>query len=86
MIKVCGLPRLHGSLVMDATAAAAAKAALVKLGRPATLHELADITGYKYGTIRSALARVDSVQRTSRGARSERGLLAVRDPANTNDI
>ena len=81
LIDVCGLPRLHGTLAMDATAAAAAKAALMKLGRPATLHELADITGHRYGTINSALSRVGSVQRITRGARTERGLLAVRDPA-----
>ena len=80
LIEVCGLPRLHGTLAMDATAAAAAKAALVELDRPATLHELADITGHRYGTINSALARVGSVQRISRGARTQRGLLAVCDP------
>ena len=80
LIEVCGLPRLHGSLAMEATAAAAAKAALVELDRPATLHELADITGHRYGTLNSALARVGSVQRISQGARAERGLLAVCDP------
>ena len=80
LIEVCGLPRLHGTLAMDATAAAAAKAALVELDRPATLHELADITGHRYGTINSALARVGSVQRISRGARAQRGILAVCDP------
>ena len=85
LVALCGLPRLHGTLAMDDTAAAAAKAALLALGRPATLHELADITGYKYGTLRNALARVDSVQRTSRGTRPQRGLLAVRDPADTKD-
>ena len=73
--------RLHGSLAMDATAAAAAKAALLQLGRPATLQELAGITGRRYGTINSALSRVGSVQWISRGARTEPGLLAVCDPA-----
>ena len=80
LVEACGLPRLHGSLAMVDTVAAAAKAALVALGRPATLHDLAEITGHHYGTIRNAVARVRSVQRTSRGARAERGLLAVRDP------
>ena len=80
LIEVCDLPRLHGSLAMDDTAAAAAKAALLQLDRPATLHELADITGYRYGTINSALSRVGSVQRISRGARAQRGLFAVCDP------
>ena len=80
LIEVCGLPRLHGTLAMDATAAAAAKAALIELGRPATLHELSEITQLRYGTINSALSRIRSVQRVSRGARTERGLLAVCDP------
>lgn len=81
LIESCGLPRLHGTLAMDTTAAAAAKAALIELGRPATLYELSDITGHRYGTINAALARVGSVQWISRGGRAQRGLLAVRDPA-----
>ena len=81
LIELCGLPRLHGTLAMEATAAAAAKAALVELGRPATLHELSEVTGHRYGTINAALARVGSVQWISRGGRAQRGLLAVRDPA-----
>lgn len=80
LIKLCGLPRLHGTLAMDATAAAAAKAALMQLGRPATLYELSDITGRRYGTINSALSRVRSVQWITRGARTEPGLLAVCNP------
>ena len=80
LIQTCGLPHLHGTLAMADTAAAAAKAALLELDRPATLHELADITGYRYGTIVTALSRVSSVQWISRGKRGERGLLAVRDP------
>ena len=79
LIEDCGLPRLHGTLAMDTTAAAAAKAALLELDRPATLHELAEITGYRYGTINSALSRAGSVQRITKGARAERGLLAVCD-------
>ena len=59
---------------------AAAKAALLDLGRPATLHELATITGYKYGAIRDALDRYESVQRITPGTREGAGLLAVRDP------
>ena len=82
LVKVCELPRLHGTLAMADTAAAAAKAALLELGRPATLYELENITGYTYGAIRNALARVSSVQRTSRGVRGERGLLTVCDPQN----
>lgn len=80
LIKACGLPRLFGTLAMADTVAAAAKAALLKLGRPATLHELADITGHKYGAINAALGRVDSVRWIYRGVRGERGLLAVSDP------
>ena len=80
LIESCGLPRLHGTLATDATAAAAAKGALMELNRPATLYELADITGYRYGTINSALSRVRSVRWISRGARAQRGLLAVCDP------
>ena len=80
LIEICDLPRPHGTLAMADTVAAVAKAALVELGRPATLHELADITGIKYGTIRNALARAGSVQRISPGLRGERGLLGVRDP------
>ena len=82
LVEVCELPRLHGTLAMVDTAAAAAKAALLELGRPATLYELEDITGCTYGAIRNALARVSSVQRTSRGVRGERGLLTVCDPQN----
>ena len=80
LIKLCGLPRLHGTLAVEATAAAAAKAALIELGRPATLYELASICGMRYGTINSALSRVGSVRWISRGARAQRGLLAVCDP------
>ena len=77
LIEVCGLPRPQGRLAMADTVASAAKAALLELGRPATLYELADITGHAYGSINAALSRVGSVQWTSRGVRGERGLLAV---------
>ena len=80
LIRVCGLPRLHGTLAMADTAAAAAKAALLELDRPATLHELADITGRHYGSINAALGRVSSVQRITKGVRGESGLLDVCDP------
>ena len=77
--RICGLPRLHETLAMADTVAATAKAALLRRGGTATLHDLADITGHRYGTINAALGRVSSVRRISRGARGERGLLAVRD-------
>ena len=79
LVRICGLPRLHETLAMADTAAATAKAALLRRGGTATLHDLADITGYRYGTINAALGRVNSVRRISRGARGERGILAVRD-------
>ena len=47
---------------MADTAAAAAKAALLELQRPATLNELADITGHSYNNIRNGLEGCESVQ------------------------
>jgi hypothetical protein len=80
VVEMCRLPRLHGSLAMADTAAAAAKAALLELQRPATLNELVAITGHSYNTIRNALEGCESVQRVSAATYGHSGLIAVRDP------
>ena len=80
LVAMCRLPRLHGSLAMADTAAAAAKAALLELQRPATLNELAAITGRSYNNIRNALEGCESVQRVSAATYGHSGLIAVRDP------
>ena len=79
LAAMCRLPLLHGSLAMADTAAAAAKAALLELQRPATLNELADITGHSYNNIRNALEGRESVQRVSEATYGDSGLVAVRD-------
>lgn len=73
----CQLPRLSGSLATANTAAAAAKAALLELQRPATLNELAAITNHNHNSIRNALESCESVQRVSAATY---GLIAVPDP------
>ncbi len=85
LIDVCGLPRLHGSLAMADTAPAAGKAALLALGRPATLHELATITKQAYHNLRNGLERCESVQRITPGTREGAGLLAVREKETNPD-
>ena len=55
LAQMWGLPRLRGRLVASVTAAAAAKTALLELGRPATLGELQELTGYRSSFISAAL-------------------------------
>ena len=85
LIDTCGLPKLHGSLAMADTAPAAGKAALLALGRPATLHELATITKQTYNNLRNSLERCESVQRITPGTREGAGLLAVREKETNPD-
>ena len=80
LAAMCQLPRLHGSLAMAETTAAAAKAALLELQRPATLNELAAITKHSYNNIRNALEGCESVQRISAATYGHSGLIAVHDP------
>ena len=66
-------------------APAAGKAALLALGRPATLHELATITKQAYHNLRNGLERCESVQRITPGTREGAGLLAVREKGTNPD-
>ena len=54
LAQMWGLPRLRGRLVAAVTTAAAAKTALLELGRPATLDELQEMTGYSSGRVSRA--------------------------------
>lgn len=75
LIAACGLPRLSGRLAVADTPAAAAKAALLTLGRPATLAELQDITEHTYSAILNGCRRCESVERVTAGKRGAGGLL-----------
>ena len=77
LIDMCGLPRLSGRLSMADTAAAAAKAVLLDLGRAATLDELQNMSGHSYSAILNGFARCESVERISAGKRGSSGLLRV---------
>ena len=77
LIDMCGLPRLSGRLAMADTAAAAAKAVLLNLGRAATLDELENMSGHSYSAILNGFARCESVERISAGKRGSSGLLRV---------
>ena len=67
LCDACGLLQLHGRLATEDTATAAAKAALLHLGRPATLAELAELTERCYSTIRNGLNNCVSVRRITEG-------------------
>ena len=77
LIHMCGLPHLSGRLAMADTAAAAAKAVLLDLGRAATLQELENMSGHSYSAISNGFARCESVERISAGKRGSSGLLRV---------
>ena len=77
LCEACGLVRLHGRLSCEDTASAAAKAALLHLGRPATLAELAELTGRCYSTIQNSLNDCVSVRRISEGRPHAAGRFAV---------
>lgn len=82
VVDAVGLIPLHGCLAIGDTAAAAIKAALMDLGRPATLRELAEITGRPLPTVRvAAFSRCDAVQRVDDGPPHTPGLYDVVDPA-----
>ena len=81
LCEACGLLRLHGRLATEGTATAAAKAALLHLGRPATLAELVELTGRCYSVIRHSLNNCVSVRRIREGRPHTAGLFDVADTA-----
>ena len=77
LISDCGLTRTRGRLVWASTAAAKTKAALLELGRSATLSELCDMTGLVYGRALSAVKDSTSVRRIATGTAHHPGLFTV---------
>ena len=80
LVGAAGLVRLHGRLAISDTIPAAVKAALLDLGRPATLRELSTITRRPLKSVRVAtISHCDSVQRVDGGPRHTTALYDIVD-------
>lgn len=66
LIRWIGWPRLSGRIALRTTARARVKAALLKLGAPATKSELAEESGLSERQVSSALSNIKSVARSDK--------------------
>ena len=80
LVDAVGLVRLHGRLAIGDTIPAAVKAALLEVGRRATLRQLSTITRRPLKSVRVAtISRCDSVQRVDGGPRHTTALYDIVD-------